>query len=158
MTWAISGAGTRADLASDMAEAAELFVDIARRHSGVDWLDYSGDSVRRLDGLISSWWPPHPPRDDYESMVLVIGAYIGCVLCRDTGAVWVVDDGRQEPAVEIPGLGRAFPVSRVARRCEIGEERGITPFFDEVRNYWLSGEEAEPASGRFGKLRRPFER
>src|SRR5271157_2529046 len=132
MSWTVSGAGTPADLASDMAEEAELFVTIARQHGAIDWLDYSAESVRRIDGLIDAWWPPHPPRSSYESMVPAIGAYIGCVLCRDTGAVWVLDDDRHEPAVEIPEHGRAYPLSRVSKRCEFGAERAITPFFDEV--------------------------
>jgi hypothetical protein len=147
----VSGSPALDDLAVEMAGEADLFVFIAHQYGANDWLDFTAESVRRIDLLIDSWWPPNPAANAYESMVPAIGAYIGCVLCRDTGAVWVMDADRHEPAVEIPERGRAFPLSRVRKRCQFGIEYAVTPFFDEVRNYWLHGEgpaTAQPPAGR----------
>lgn len=143
------------DPASVMAHSADAFIRSAEAW-GVDWLDYSGESVMRLDGLIDEWWP-RPRKGTHESMVPTIGAYVGEVLIRTTGAHWVSDDA-EGYGIEL--VGTAYPLNKVAKRFERGRDHSIGQFYREVSNHWLSGNDAIPAAWKPvpHKRRWPFSR
>ena len=148
------------ELSEKMRSLAEILVRTAGAQ-GVDWLDFSVESAGRLDDLIDEWWPPKPRLDDYESMIPAIGAYIGEILVRDTGATWV-EAPEGEAGVELGGT-LAFPLTKVAKRFANGRSHSIGHFTREIRAHWLSGRAELPATWNTtkpvrGKLRLPWRR
>ena len=132
------------DLAAKMVNAADIFVE-NMSYAGVTWLEVSPDSVLRLDDLIDQFWPPGARPDDYQSMIPVIGAYVGEVLIRETGATWV--EGPHGIGVTLRGQS-AFPLNKVAKRFDQGRNHSIGHFFREIRAHWLSGHTELPATWR----------
>ncbi len=134
--------------AAMMRLAAEAFVKSAGA-SGISWLDYSAESVRRLDALIAEWWPEQAPKDAYEAMAPAMGAYVGEVLTMDTGGHWVRDDTRGF-GVELRGQV-VFPVTEVSRRFQLGSDNSISSFYDEISARWhREGERERSAAGKRG--------
>jgi hypothetical protein len=134
-----------------MRLAAEVFVKTGVSR-GVTWLDYSADSVARLDGLLGEWWPD-TPAEGSEALTPSIGAYLGEVLAMDTGARWVRDAGRGF-GLELDGQV-VFPSVEVARRLQAGPSAPVGQFFDEVSIRWhLAGEEKTTSRDRAGQGRR----
>jgi hypothetical protein len=130
-----------------MRLAAEVFVNTAASR-GVSWLDYSADSVARLDGLLTEWWPA-TPAEGSEALAPSIGAYLGEVLAMDTGARWVRDASRGF-GLELDGQV-VFPAVEVARRLQEGPSAAIGQFFDEVSVRWhLDSEEKTTSRDRAG--------
>lgn len=130
------------DLPAVMRSYAESFVRAAKA-AGNLWLDYSPESVIRLDEFISQGWPVHPPKGTYEDMIPTIGAYVGTILVQQTGAHWIKDPA-EGYGVELRGI--AWPMSPVAKRFEKGPEHSIGRFYREVSSHWLSGNEEVPAT------------
>jgi hypothetical protein len=139
--------------ASMMRMAAETFVKPAVE-GGATWLDFSPESVDRLDELIAESWPGVPEKGTYEPMVPALGAYVGEVLVRHTGANWIRDP-EQGYGVERNGQV-AFPMTEVSRRFELGPEHAIGRFYREVAGMW-SHPVAQPGAkekrGLFGRGR-----
>jgi hypothetical protein len=130
------------DLPALMHSAAEAFVRVAKAF-GADWLDYSPDSVMRLDDFIDEAWGHYPRKGACESLIPSMGAYIGEALIRQTGAHWVRQpDGTF--GVELRGV--AFPMSKVAKRFDRGLEHSIGHFYREITSHWLSGNDQFPAT------------
>lgn len=121
---------------------AETFIRSARI-TGVTWLDYSPESVLRLDDWIEREWPHGARKGTFESMIPAIGAYVGEVLVAHTGAHWI-RSAKDGFGVELRGV--ALPMNRVTRRFEEGPSQSIGGFFSEISGHWLSGEDALPAN------------
>ena len=140
------------DYESIMRFSADAFVRSAKI-TGTMWLDYSPESVMRLDDWISEQWPPRPRKGTYESMVPSIGAYVGEVLIRQTGAHWVksTKDGF---GVELQDV--AWPMNKVAKRFELGPDHSIGHFYREIAAHWLSGSDAVPTTWRPTPEKRGF--
>jgi hypothetical protein len=151
--------GTTSNLdgpASMMRQAAETFVTAAVA-GGATWLDYSPESVMRLDELIAELWPPKPPKGTFESIIPAMGAYVGEVLVKQTGGHWIRDP-KEGYGVELNG-DVAFPMNEVTRRFELGPEHAIGNFCSEISSHWLSGNEEIPATWDVTDVKRgPFGR
>jgi hypothetical protein len=145
------GAGAD-DLPTLMRFHAETFVRAARI-TGAGWLDYTPESVARLDAWIDQEWPPNPPKGSYESMIPTIGAYVGEVLVAHVGAHWIKSptDGF---GVELKGV--AWPMNRVAKRFNMGPKQSIGQFYREVSSHWLAGTDALPANWHLAEEKRGF--
>jgi len=135
-----------------MRLAAEAFVKSAGS-SGVTWLDYTTESVLRLDALIDKWWPSGPPTEASETMAPAMGAYLGEVLAMDTGARWVRDAAR---GFGLEHKGQVvFPATEVSRRLQLGPAQAIGQFYDEVSRRWhLAHEEKTTSRDRAGAGKR----
>ncbi len=139
--------------AAMMRLAADAFVKSAGSN-GVTWLDYSPESVMRLDELIAEWWPAAPPKETYETMVPAIGAYLGEVLVARIGAHWIRDPA-QGYGVEYRDQV-AFPMREVSRRFQLGPDHAIGLFYSQISNRWQWGKElpakVRDAGGKHGGL------
>jgi hypothetical protein len=133
---------------SMMRLAADTFVKPAVQ-GGAIWLDYSPESVDRLDALIAESWPGVPEKGTYGSMVPAIGAYVGEVLVKQTGARWVRDP-KEGYGVELNGQV-AFPMAEVGKRFELGPDYSIGAFYREVAGRWLLSLGRSDKKGLFGR-------
>ena len=103
------------DLPASMQHLAGTFVHTGRA-TGCMWLDYSPESVMRLDDYIAEHWPERPKKNTFESMIPTMGAYLGEVLARQTGACWVKD--KNGYGLELRG-STAYPMTKVGKRFEM---------------------------------------
>lgn len=109
-------------------------------------LDYSGESVDRLDEILVT--VGENPDVDLEFEVRLWGSYLGEVLRRRYAGSWEMTTypgelpgqenakkGRAEatavPAVEVRG-SRVFPLMKVFRRLTMGEEDDLHSFYAMV--------------------------
>jgi hypothetical protein len=120
-----------------MAAAAGALVTSFDR-AGVHGLDYSPASLRLLDRAIDQQWPPgKKPADETIGMM---GAYVGEVLVRNLGVAWTSQTPTKEPGVQVGG-GIAFPLSKVAKRIDIGATHSVFHFYSELAAYLAQGEQ-----------------
>lgn len=100
-------------------------------------LDYSVGSLRVVDRLIDGLRQGGAGREDVAETLLGLGAYVGEVLVREAGAVWVdLPDGHllrsvlgHPVAVRMPD-GRVWnPLGRTVNRFEIGSKESLHTYF-----------------------------
>jgi hypothetical protein len=101
-------------------------------------LDYSDRSLRVVDFLIDGLRKGGADRERARDALFGLGAYVGEVLVRRAGAVWVDFDAGQrayfgQPAgVRMPD-GRVWnPLGRVLNRFEVGGPE------DSLQTFWLT--------------------
>ena len=145
-------AAPTSDGVAEMHTVAEVFVATAKG-AGAMWVDYSPESVLRLDDFIDDGWGAKPRRGTYEALIPTIGAYVGEVLVAQTGARWI----RTEDGAIAVELGRLvmYPMNKVAKRFERGREHSIAHFYREIVSHWASGSEDLPATWQASKPEEP---
>ncbi|MFJ4711037.1 hypothetical protein [Streptomyces sp. NPDC088785] len=119
--------------AADMRRHATAFV--ARVASSRLPLDTSVASLRVVDFLIDGLRKGAPGRDRPDAVLFGLGAYVGEVLVRCAGAVWVDLDADQrayfgqQVGVRMPD-GRVWnPLGKVVNRYEVGAEESLRTFY-----------------------------
>jgi hypothetical protein len=116
------------------AEIAALVVPFVEQNYGVQ-LDYSGESLRALDGIVDDL-----RRDQrfeaLQTLLFSMGCYVGEVLVRQAGGRWRSTQdlgmgtvGSSPIAVEMPDGRGCNPVGRVYRRFQKGREDSLLAFF-----------------------------
>lgn len=126
--------GRRRPRAEEMRRQAAGFV--ARVTAGNRLpLDYSVDSLRLVDSVVDGLRRGGAGRDEAAPTLFRLGAYVGEVLVRRAGAVWVDLDEEQrllfgQPVgVRMPD-GRVWnPLGKVVNRFERGEEESLRTFY-----------------------------
>ncbi|MFG2886297.1 hypothetical protein ACGFYV_29020 [Streptomyces sp. NPDC048297] len=123
--------------ASDMRGCAAAFVARATARSRLP-LDYSEGSLRVVDFLIDGLRKGGAGRQRALNPLLGLGAYVGEVLVRRAGAVWLDFDAEQrvyfgQPVgVRMPD-GRVWnPLGKVVNRFEGGGPE------DSLQTFWLT--------------------
>lgn len=133
------------DLGTMMEGYARAAVDFAASQFRLK-LDYSGESVERLDEILVT--VGENPDADLEFEVRLWGSYLGEVLRRRYAGSWEMTTypgplpgpdeaklGRAEatavPAVEVRG-SRVFPLMKVFRRLTMGDEDDLRSFYSMV--------------------------
>ncbi|MBA2948953.1 hypothetical protein [Streptomyces himalayensis] len=98
-------------------------------------LDYSVASLRLVDFLVDGLRKGGRERARVAETLFGLGAYVGEVMVRRTGAVWVdLDESQrayfgQPVGVRMPD-GRVWsPLSRVVNRFEVGPEESLQTFY-----------------------------
>ncbi len=119
--------------------AAAFAADIAAatlRISGVE-LDYSRESVRRVDAVIENLRSDGPPAEQIAETLFGFGCYVGEVMVRRGGGRWDAPTGTDEEAfagyplvVRFQAGGWANPIHKVFRRYREGEEHQLIHFYD----------------------------
>jgi hypothetical protein len=103
--------------------------------SGVE-LDYSRDSLSRVDAVLENLRSDGPPVDQVRETLFGFGCYVGEVMVRHAGGRWDVPQSIEEknflgwPLLVRFADGRsANPIHKVMRRYEVGEEHSIQFFY-----------------------------
>ncbi|MEV5435726.1 hypothetical protein AB0K80_06775 [Streptomyces sp. NPDC052682] len=121
----MGGAEEHTPRAGEMRACAAAFVAQVTARNRLP-LDYSVASLRVVDFLIDGLRKGGADRDRVRGPLLALGAYVGEVLVRRAGAVWVdLDAGQracfgQAVGVRMPD-GRVWnPLGKVHNRFEVG--------------------------------------
>jgi hypothetical protein len=121
------------DIVRDVFIAAEW---IARALSSSGYrADFSLKSLKEVDRFLEEHAPDGTPKhggllsEDFGNRLFSLGAYVGEVVRRKTGGQWEGDDGDPEAeinvAIRFPDGGMIWPVQRVLKRCQIGDEYSV---------------------------------
>lgn len=125
-------------------------------------LDYSVRSLRVVDFIVDGLRRSRPEQERVERTLFGLGAYVGEVLVRRTGAVWVDFDATQREFFEQPvGIrmpdGRVWnPLGRVANRFAVGPDESVQELYLQLHGR-RSGNPARPGSSGEG-ARKPTAR
>ena len=106
---ALAESGYKADFSpASLAEVDRFFDEHTRR----------GRPARR--GLLSK---------NFGSRMFALGSYVGEVIRRDVGGVWITDDndpnGEMMASVHLDNGSTIWPMVRVGKRCRNGSEDSI---------------------------------
>ncbi|MFD5793296.1 hypothetical protein ACFWIO_07105 [Streptomyces diastatochromogenes] len=132
----MGGVDTRPRVAGEMRACAADFVARATARTRLP-LDYSERSLRVVDFLIDGLRKGGADRERARGALFGMGAYVGEVLVRRAGAVWVDFDADQRAyfgqptGVRMPD-GRVWnPLGKVLNRFEAGGPE------DSLQTFWL---------------------
>jgi hypothetical protein len=125
--------GEQSSIAKDARSAAE-WIAAALPSSGY-LMDFSIESLKEIDRFFDEHGPQGRPRsggllsENFGNRIFSIGAYVGEVICRRTGAVWQGDDS--DPDAEINVAVRfkrgqiIWPIQKVLKRYQNGPQDSI---------------------------------
>lgn len=101
-------------------------------------LDYSAESIPKLDQIIKEGWPEPPVLLD--EMVLGFGSYLGETIRRVHGGGWCFDP-KHELHYEVGGI-KIFPFAKVRKRFLNGEEDSLGFFYSFIRAELAKGQKS----------------
>jgi hypothetical protein len=118
-------------------------------------LDYTVDSLQRLENFISEHFDPPGSKFVGETLPVGIGCYVGEVIIRNIGGHWNLED---KP--EINGLGpieAIYPIEKAQKRFENGREESLAWYYHAVaRQAYEAGVEIRPVAPQsFPKQEKP---
>ncbi len=120
------------DLGAMMEGYAQAAAELARSEFKQK-LDFSSESIDSLDDILVQ--VGESPEFDMDFEVRLWGAYLGEVLRRRYAGTWEMTQYpggvNAVPAVELRG-SRLFPLMKVYRRLNEGEEEDLRAFFSMV--------------------------
>lgn len=114
------------------AELAARAAEAAKQVSGIN-LDYSAASLHHVDAILDGF--RKPGSDVMAESIFVFGCYIGEVMVRNAGFVWVdtpTDLARHLGALTVyhPGTNsHANPISKAFKRVDYGEPDNLIHFY-----------------------------
>ncbi|MEU8954087.1 hypothetical protein AB0C93_07270 [Streptomyces sp. NPDC048518] len=136
----MDGAGGQAPRAAEMRGRAREFVDRATAGNRLP-LDFSVASLRLVDFLVEGLRKGGRERSEITGTLCGLGAYLGEVLVRRAGAVWVDFDAEQREffgqsvGVRMPD-GRFWnPFGKVVNCLERGGREGSEP---SLQDFYLT--------------------
>lgn len=117
----------------DFQRQAADFCAVALDSYGME-LDYSPATLTELEALLEAQFQPGSA-DNNSSLIVGMGCYVGEVIIHVHGGQWSADEEHfHSPAVVIQGKlqVRTFPLSRVWKRFEYGNEHSLASYYTEV--------------------------
>ncbi|HEY6259124.1 MAG TPA: hypothetical protein VIY51_25385 [Xanthobacteraceae bacterium] len=125
----------RADASiADDARSAAAWIAGALSSSGYA-ADFSIKSLKEIDRFFDEHAPDGKPKpggllsENFGNRLFSIGAYVGEVICRQTGAEWQGDDSDPDAeinvTVRLKGGQIIWPVQKVMKRLQNGAEDSI---------------------------------
>ena len=133
-----NGADCRHQLtAADAYRIAEQVVELMRDNTGVE-LDFSVESLARVDELLVGWHEGGSTSESMPKNVYLFGCYLGEVIIRNHGGRWRQTTGTaQEEAggfpvvLELPGGTICNPIGQVSKLLDNGPQNRLL-FFCQV--------------------------
>ena len=112
---------------------ADTFIEIMREMVPDLRLDYSPESIGRLDRFIAREFDPPGSKHVGESLPIGVGCYIGEVVIRTLGGFW---SKAGLPEVNAIGQIKAiFPIQKAVKRFKNGAEDSLVSYFDTIARY-----------------------
>lgn len=118
--------------ADRMADHAANLVKVVRKVDGIE-LDYRATTLADVDSLLGKFYDAGDDPDRMPETLFLFGAYIGEVIARANGGVWVhVEDshplGGGWPLVQLPDGHLLNPVGKAFKRVGNGPSDSILYF------------------------------
>ncbi len=137
-------AGT--DTESKYTAEAAVFLNIMDEMAPQIGLDYSVDSIQRLENFIAEHFDPPGSRQVSDSLVVGIGCYLGEVIIRHLGGHWNRQD---RPEINQVGAVEAvFPIEKVRKRFENGPTDSLAWYYHSiVRQAHEAGQQLQVSNG-----------
>jgi len=93
-------------------------------------LDYSVESLQRLDQFISEHFDPPNTKVVGEALTLRVGCYLGEVIIRHLGGEW---NGDGKPEINDLGPVEAiFPIERAQQRFRNGKNESLSWYYHSI--------------------------
>jgi hypothetical protein len=136
----------QSNIAKDARAAAE-WIAAALSSSGYK-MDFSIKSFKEIDRFFDEHAPHGEARPDgllsenFGNRMFSIGAYVGEVICRRTGATWQGDDSDPDAEINITVRFKRgqiiWPVQKVLKRFELGPQHSIYGYGMALVNFQRS--------------------
>lgn len=111
----------------DYRQEAGAFLTIMDEMAPQVALDYSVESLQRLDQFISEHFDPPGGKMVGESLAVGVGCYLGEVIIRHLGGCWSKNG---EPAIEgIGPLETIFPLEKSKSRFQNGKQDSLAWYY-----------------------------
>jgi hypothetical protein len=114
---------------------AELCVSAAREVDGIE-LDYSVESLVKLDGIIENLRREGVASEQVAETLFTFGCYVGEVFVRQAGGRWCLAEGTPMAGatgfpliIQLGANGYCNPIGKVFKRLEQGEEHNLSYFY-----------------------------
>ncbi|MDB6031799.1 MAG: hypothetical protein JWM16_2137 [Verrucomicrobiales bacterium] len=121
-----------AEFVSRIPGHAEKHREMAKGIFDTD-LDYSAESIAKLDQIVRDGWPKEPPAM-LEPVVLGFGSYLGETMRHLHGGDWCYNE---DLGVHLDLAGKdikVFPFNKVRKRFLNGEEDSLEFFYKVIRS------------------------
>jgi hypothetical protein len=115
---------------AEFAEFVSRIPGHAEKHTD---LDYSAESIAKLDQIVRDGWPKEPPAM-LEPVVLGFGSYLGETMRHLHGGDWCYNE---DLGVHLDVAGKdikVFPFNKVRKRFLNGEEDSLEFFYKVIRS------------------------
>lgn len=112
---------------SDFQKEAGTFLSNMDEMAPQIGLDYSVESLQRLDQFISDYFDASGSRPQGNTLALQVGSYVGEVIIRHLGGRWN-DEGKPE-INEVGPIEAVYPIDRAMKRFENGRQESLAWFY-----------------------------
>jgi hypothetical protein len=112
-----------------LRNAAEKCVEVIERAIGIR-LDYSQESLSKLDDLIEVHWAGMDPPEGFKGEIVVMGAFLGECINRNFGSHWVFDESNQWFGVEKEDVATVSPFNKVEKRFYEGRSHCLETLYE----------------------------
>lgn len=118
------------DAESKYSREAGVFLNIMDEMAPQIGLDFSPDSIQRLEDFIANTFDPPGSRQVSDSLILGIGCYVGEVIIRELGGCWNEED---RPEInDIQGIEAVQPIDKVRKRFEAGPSESLGWYYHSI--------------------------
>lgn len=97
-------------------------------------LDYSEESIKQVDRLLSVLLSEPDRQHDAQSLVLSVGAYLGEATIRSLGGEWRLDEADIHDSSVVVGGCELWPFRRVRQRLHYGAERPLYAWYEMAKS------------------------
>lgn len=118
------------DQQSRYAEEAGTFLTIMDEMAPQMGLDYSVESLQRLEQFICEHFEPPGTKPVGETLPVGIGCYLGEVIIRNLGGHWN-EEGKPE-INEIGPIEAIYPIEKAIKRFENGKSDSLSWYYHSV--------------------------
>ena len=116
-------------------------------------LDYSVDSVQRLETFVAEHFDPPGSKQVDEWLIEGIGCYLGEVIIREKGGSW--DEYNHPEIHHVGAIETIYPLEKARKRFEVGPGESLAFYYHSIaRNEAIAAEAkaAERPDGLMGKI------
>lgn len=126
---------------SSYQQEAGAFLSIMDEMAPQIRLDYSVESLQRLEQFISEHFDPPGSKFVGENLLTGIGCYVGEVIIRHLGGHW-----NQDCKPEVNDIGPVeaiYPIEKVQKRFELGRQESLSWYYHSIAKQAYEGEHEE---------------
>lgn len=107
-------------------------------------LDYSVESLQRLDQFISEHFDNNSAKEVGETLPLRIGSYVGEVIVRHLGGHW---NEQGQPEINDVGLiDVIYPLEKAQKRFQNGKEDSLAWYYHSIAKQAYEAELKQPSA------------